>query len=172
MVNQIDSPEQYPDSPIDIDTSSTRLTFDQVKTLVEQNNNTGKLRDTVQVSTELLLCQIWKESGFNPTAKNPGSTATGLMQITEGAVVDVNKNTPHGVHFEHTEMTDPQKNVACATYYLGLKIRQAKKDIKKALEHYGTGIGYADNILICESCLRGGSTNPKTCLTPIHPILP
>ena len=139
-----------------------KLTYTEVKALVDANNKCA------DVSSELLVCLIWKESGFNPAAKNPGSTATGLMQMTVAAVQDVNHNTPVGVHFEHSDMTDPAKNVQCGTYYVCLRIKRAGGDVKKGLEGFGTGPGYADNILVCETCLQGGPGDPQSCLDPIH----
>jgi hypothetical protein len=137
------------------------LTFEQVKSHVESNNNST-------VSAELLICMIWKESGFDPTQKNSASSATGLMQMTKGAVEQVNKSTPKGIHFTHGEMTDPAKNIACGTYYLSIRIEWAKGDIKKGLEGYGTGAGYADNIQECETCLQKNPNDPNSCLLEIH----
>ena len=42
------------------------------------------------------------------------------MQMTQGAVTMVNHNTPKGVHYEHSEMKDPEKNIQCETYYLDI----------------------------------------------------
>jgi soluble lytic murein transglycosylase-like protein len=119
------------------------------------------------LSTELLLCLIWKESSFDPSLKSSGSTATGLMQVTKPAVNDVNRNTPKGIHFKHAEMTDPAKNIDCGTRYLQMRIDRAG-DTKKGLEGFGTGSGYADNILVCETCLKGKSANEDACLHAIH----
>ncbi|MDQ3930353.1 MAG: lytic transglycosylase domain-containing protein, partial [Chloroflexota bacterium] len=102
-------PEAAPEAPApQQDTSkkktSTALTYDEVKQLITSNNKST-------VSTELLTCLIWKESGFDPNVKSKSSSATGLMQMTKGAVEQVNKSTPKGIHFEHSEMSDPAKNV-------------------------------------------------------------
>lgn len=143
--------------------ASSRLTRDQVETYIKANNNAS-------VSTELLLCLIWKESSFDPKTKSRSSSATGLMQVTKPAVQDVNRNTPKGVHFEHSEMTDPAKNIPCGTHYLKQRIKRAG-DVKKGLEGYGTGLGYADNILACEKCLTDRSAaqaDPDACLHAIH----
>ncbi len=142
--------------------TSSLLTFAQVQSHITSNNN-------APVSTELLLCLIWKESGFDPKLKNPSSSATGLMQVTRPAVDDVNRNTPKGVHFKHSEMTDPAKNIACGTRYLKLRIDREGGDVKKGMEGFGTGSGYADNILTCETCLQGKPSDPNTCLHAIHP---
>jgi len=136
-----------------------RLTFSKVKEHVSANNK-------CDISNEAVIALIWKESGFDPKAKNSGSTATGLMQMTIDAVQTVNNTTPSGVHFEHAEMTDPVKNIQCGTYYL--KFFRRNLEIKEALEHFGTGAGYADNILQCETCLNANPPNPQTCLNVIH----
>src|SRR5207249_635405 len=94
------------------------LSYADVRKLVDGNNKST-------LSTDLLVCLIWKESGFDPQDRNRRSSATGLMQMTNGAVQDVNRNTPKGVHFEHSEMTDPAKNIQCGTYYLQMRIDRA-----------------------------------------------
>jgi membrane-bound lytic murein transglycosylase MltF len=138
-----------------------KLTLDQVKKLVADNNKSV-------VSTELLVCLIWKESGFDPDIVNSGSTATGLMQMTVGAVADVNANTPKGVHFEHSEMKDPAKNIQCGSYYVNARIKRVNGNIAAGLNGFGTGPGYADNILTCETCLKKASPDPQKCLNAIH----
>ncbi|HYO48835.1 MAG TPA: lytic transglycosylase domain-containing protein [Chloroflexia bacterium] len=159
-------PEAAPKAPAPQDTSqkkaSTALTFDEVKQLITANNKST-------VSTELLTCLIWKESGFNPNAKSKSSSATGLMQMTKGAVEQVNKSTPKGIHFEHSEMTDSARNIDCGSRYLQIRIDWAKGDLTAGLNGYGTGAGYADSILTCETCLTKAPADPTPCLTAIHP---
>jgi len=117
----------------------------------------------------LLLCLIWKESGFDPKDKSSKSTATGLMQMTRGAVEQVNKSTPKGVHFTHSEMTNPDKNIQCGTYYLKIRTEWAGGNVTKGLEGFGTGAGYAANILTCEACAQNPKNNMEDCLKAIHP---
>lgn len=149
--------------------ANSRLTMDQVKSYITSNNQSSKIQGGVTLSTEVLLCLIWKESGFNPSDKNSSSSATGLMQMTKGAVVEVNKNTPKGTHFNHSDMTDPAKNIACGTYYLSIRIKWAQGSIEKGMEGYGTGAGYADSILECKTCLQEDPPDPNSCLIAIHP---
>lgn len=137
------------------------LTAPQVTALIASNNKSS-------ASTELLLCLIWKESGFDPAVKNSSSSATGLMQMTKGAVTQVNKSTPKGVHFEHSEMTDSAKNIECGTYYVKIRTEWAGGDLKKGLEGFGTGAGYADKILTCESCVKATPAKTDDCLKVIH----
>lgn len=140
------------------------LTEAQVRSHISGNNKST-------VSEDLLVCLIWKESGFDPndksTAKN--SSATGLMQMTKTAVGQVNKSSPKGVHFTHAQMTDPAKNIDCGTRYLQIRIDWANGSTKDGLNGFGTGTGYADNILDCETCFAGKPANPTSCLTAIHP---
>jgi uncharacterized protein DUF4157/transglycosylase-like protein with SLT domain len=139
-----------------------RLTFAEVKSYVSANNKST-------VSTDLLICLIWKESGFVPTDKNSSSSATGLMQVTKPAIADVNNNTPKGVHFTHGEMTDPAKNIACGTYYLQMRIDRAGSEAA-GVNAYGTGSGYSTNIIACEACLGKAKTDDDAtpCLEAIH----
>lgn len=90
--------------------------------------------------------------------------------VTKIAVNDVNANTPPGVHFGHSEMTDPIKNIECGSFYLGMRIKRAGGKLKEGLDGYGTGNGYAENILACEKCLLGRPTNSQDCLNQIHSI--
>jgi hypothetical protein len=140
----------------------SKLTAADVMTFIKANNKSS-------VSTELLLCLIWKESTFNPNDKSSTSTATGLMQVTTGAVKQVNKSSPKGIHFKHSEMTDSAKNIDCGTRYLQIRIDWAKGDVKAGLEGYGTGSGYADDILACETCITSAPQNTDSCLRAIHP---
>jgi soluble lytic murein transglycosylase-like protein len=139
----------------------TTHTYKQMQDLVKKHNKSR------QVSDHFVICLIWKETSFNDALKNKLSSATGLMQITKGAVEDVNKNTPKGVHFEHSEMTDPAKNIECGTYYLDLRIKWAK-DVTKGVDGYGTGAGYSKNIFSCEACIKGGKSVAQSCLNLIH----
>lgn len=133
-------------------------TFDEIKTLVGSNNK------SVDFSAEFTICLIWKESGFDPEAKNSKSSATGLMQMTKAAVDMVNKNTPKGVHYEHSEMTDPAKCIQCGTYYLDI----AKNKLAGIDSSYGTGPGYSTSIVACEACLKKASEHDMACLHKIH----
>jgi Domain of unknown function (DUF4157)/Transglycosylase SLT domain len=137
--------------------------FDEIQTLVAANNQST-------LSTEILTCQIWKESGFVHDQKNKSSSATGLMQMTKAAVDTVNNNTPKGVHFTHGEMTDPSKNIECATYYIKILMKTRNLSETDALNSFGTGAGYSDNLVVCETCLKDATDEAaKTaCLHAIH----
>lgn len=152
-----------PDRIGELEPFSAPLSYDQVVAHIGKNNKCDV------VSTELLTALIWKESGFVADAKSATTSATGLMQMTKDAVKDVNANTPPGVHYTHAEMTDPEKNIQCGSYYLGMRIKRAGGDVEKGLDGFGTGTGYAKNILACETCLKAGPAKPQDCLNAIHP---
>jgi soluble lytic murein transglycosylase-like protein len=141
---------------------NSKLTLAQVKVLVDSNNNSS-------LTTELITCLIWKESGFEPKAKNKSSSATGLMQMTKTAVTEVNRNAPKGTHFEHSEMTDSAKNISCGTYYLKILLKRNQNNCTAALNKFGTGAGYSDDIEECETCMLGKAEDKQEpCLTAIH----
>jgi hypothetical protein len=140
----------------------SKLTFEQVKSLVEANNASNQ-------PTERIVCLIWKESDFKPTERTrPPNTATGLMQVNKPTVQDFNRSQPKGVHCDFSKMTDPAQNIRCGSLILQAKIDQAKGDNTKGLNNYGTGSGYADNILECESCLKAKQETEQACLEKIH----
>ena len=142
------------------DSTANILSLASVQALVAANNK------STAFSNELVVCQAWKESSFDAAAAN--GTHLGLMQISPAAVADVNHNTPTGIHFEHSEMTDPARNIQCGTYYLQILYGRFGSSVKKALEHFGTGPGYADNILTCETCSQSNNSNTQDCLNSIH----
>ena len=141
------------------------LGFSEVKTLVAANNKSQTLSD------EFVVCMIWKECGFRPRAEDTGSTtARGMMQMTKGAVHDVNANyRASGAKYTLEDMDDNAKNVACATLYLDLRIRWAGGDVAKGVNGYGTGSGYSTNITACEACLKASPGIGMDCLKRIHP---
>lgn len=138
-----------------------KKTYDQMKQLIKTHNN------STDYSDELVMAICWKESSFDDAAASSSSTATGLMQMTKAAVDTVNNNTPAGVRFMHAEMKDANRNVECGTYYLQILLKIWPNKIT-ALEHYGTGTGYAANLLTCETCLKNNPTKWKDCLNSIH----
>lgn len=146
----------------------------QVFTTIQQwvaSNNRSKHH-----SNELVIALIWKESGFDEASKNSKSTATGLMQMTIPAVDDVNRSTPQGTHYSFADMLDGPKNIQCGTYYLDMIFHRSGDDMVKGLDRFGTGTGYATNILAAEKCLKRAKgsnklidpTLAKACLFRIH----
>lgn len=133
-------------------------TFDEMAKLVKGNNKSKLFSD------EFVICLIWKESGFRPTIKNQKTSATGLMQLTVAAVKMVNDCSPRGVHFEHSDMTDAEKNIQCGTYYLDI----AKTKLNGVDKSFGTGAGYSKSICVCEKSLRADGAHPQVALHKIH----
>lgn len=134
------------------------MKFDDMKQLVHENNRSKEFSD------EYVICLIWKETSFSAAAKNGKTSATGLMQLTKGAVEMVNRCTPADVHFEHADMTDPVKNIQCGTYYLDI----AKNKLGGVDMSYGTGPGYSKSILACEISLKSDGNHPLVALHKIH----
>jgi hypothetical protein len=138
------------------------LSYKQVHDLVMANNQSKTF------STELLICQIWKESGFNPNALK--GSHRGLMQISPDAIDYVNNNTPSGVHFTWEQMFDAAINIQCGTWYLRKRQEHEHTDVQETLNRFGTGTGYANNIITCEACLQARPGAPQTCLNAIHQL--
>lgn len=135
------------------------LSLAEAKQLVQENNKSKKL------SNELVLCLIWKESNFCPQKKSKTSSATGLTQMTKGAVAEVNKTG--GEQFSHSDMTDGGSALRSGTRYMDLRVKWAGGNVSKGLNGYGTGAGYSDNITQCEACIQGGGAE-QSCLNKIH----
>jgi soluble lytic murein transglycosylase-like protein len=144
--------------------------FATIETLVKANNRSAS------ISNELVISIIWKESGFDDASRNANSTATGFMQMTHPAVDDVNANTPAGIHYQYEDMLDGAKNIQCGTYYLDMMVKRAGGDLTAGLNHYGTGPGYATNLLTAAAALQAAKTSTgqidpaqaKACLAQIH----
>jgi len=120
-----------------------KLSFDEIAKLVSDNNNTSN------ISNELIICLIYKESSFNPDAKARTSSASGLMQLTKAIAAEF------GV--EYSTFTDPATNVANGIRYLNRRVNWknwGNGSIRDGLAGYGEGYAYADSILECEECLK------------------
>ncbi len=127
-------------------------------------------------SNELVLCLIWKETNFDPSFYAPSTGATGLMQMTPGALKDVNDRQSN-FHFESSHMYDVGSNLHAGTMYLDIRLKVFHGDIPTTLDHFGTGYPYSVNILKCEKCLKKQKEdakknkvcpNPCDCLNKIH----
>ena len=134
------------------------MTYEEMTILVNENNK------STMFSNEFVVCLIWKETNFDSDAKNNKTSATGLMQLTEGAVEMVNKITPKGIHFEHSEMLDAARNIQCGTYYLDI----AQTKLAGIDTSFGTGAGYSKSILVCEKCLKENKEHYMAALHKIH----
>ena len=135
------------------------LTFDEIKKLVGENNQASGIRD------RLFVCLIWKESGFDPTVKNSGSSATGLMQLTKGAIVEVNR--VRKTSYDHSDMVNAALNIEVGTTYIDILTKRNQDNLEKALNKFGTGSGYSNSIIACSKCM-GDMSHPWTCLHKVH----
>ncbi|MEK6285838.1 MAG: FG-GAP-like repeat-containing protein [Acidobacteriota bacterium] len=130
------------------------LSFDAVLQLVKDNN---QARDA-GVDDATVVCQAYKESRFIPTAR--AGSHRGLLQIgptaaKAGGLGNGQFSAPKNPAF-FNGIQDPAQNIRTGTSYLGLRIGQAGGDLTKGLEGYGTGSGYADNIVGCASWVNIG----------------
>lgn len=143
---------------------ATPITLEKIKSIVANNNNSP-------FTDNLIVSICWMESSFIENATNSSSSATGLMMMTKAAIDTVNKNTPSGTHFKHTEMTTADRAVAAGTWYLKVIYDHwGNRDKHKTLKNYGTGTDtYANKISASETCMQT-STNHMACLKKeIHP---
>lgn len=136
------------------------LTLEEAKQMVKENNRSKHFSD------ELVLCLIWKETNFCQKKKASTSSATGLTQMTKGAVTDVN-NTG-GEQFTHDQMTDGPTAIRAGTRYLDLRRKWTGGNETKALNGYGTGAGYSDSLTTCEACVKNSPASTQSCLNKIH----
>jgi RHS repeat-associated protein len=125
--------------------------YKDMVSLISKNNLSGQ-------SDQLITCIAFKESGFNAEAKNPDSSASGLMQITRAAAIDIRptlSRTEIDKIFEPGgKIFDANYNVATGSAYLGVLMDRKKMDLSKALAAYGTGEEYAKKVLDCEAGLK------------------
>jgi soluble lytic murein transglycosylase-like protein len=68
------------------------------------------------VRPELVDSIIARESGYDPLARNPASSARGLMQVTRAAAQDVGA--------DWHRLDDPALNIEAGTAYLAMMIRR------------------------------------------------
>jgi RHS repeat-associated protein len=135
------------------------MSLEDVQRMVHGHNASG-------LSDALVVCIIWKESNFDPNAVN--GSAQGLMQFQPPATQDVGGCA--------CDRNDPNENVVMGTTYLKVVTKRNKGNVAKALDHFGDGPGYANNVLDCEKCLLSCSSkepfeqgrNALTCLHLIH----
>lgn len=142
-----------------------KLTFEEVYSYASSYN----LSDNF--SAELLTCMAWKESTFDPDENTSG--ALGLLQVRNIAIKDLNdqKETRGYVFNYDASLYDPAMNMEAGSAYLQLIYKRYRKgDVKGSLDFYGTGPGYSDNILACETCLKEDPCHPEKALGKIKPV--
>jgi hypothetical protein len=89
------------------------------------------------VDPAIFMAMIEKESNWNPNAKSPKSTASGLGQLIAGTAKDM------GV----TNVFDPYQNLEGSASYLAQLLNLTHKNYANALAFYGEGPSYAADIL-------------------------
>lgn len=137
--------------------ASNRLDYHGMEVTVAANNKSGQ-------SDELIIAQAYKESRFDPSAKNSKSSATGLLQMTKGAVAEVNR--VNKTSYAHADMTNAAQNIEVGTQYLKICIDR-KKSVSAGLDYYGTGPGYSTKILDAEKALKAHPADPMAELIRI-----
>ncbi|OGH08156.1 MAG: hypothetical protein A2W22_06240 [Candidatus Levybacteria bacterium RBG_16_35_11] len=141
------------------------LSYEEVSGLVMANNLSGQ-------SDAMIVCICWKESSFDPMAQV--GTHRGLMQIYRDALSDVNRI--YKLNIDYSSLYGAATNIKVGSLYLGLRIQWAGGNVTNGLNGYGTGVGYATNILECEKCIKDNPSECQACpskcekcLNLIHP---
>jgi hypothetical protein len=125
------------------------MSCSDITSTIKNNNQSG-------LDPDIIKCIAYKESGFNPTSLNRSSSATGLMQMTDGATADAGGDP--------SMMGNAGYNIYYGSKYVGMRVRQAHGDITKGLDGYGTGPGYGKAIQDCADCLKNKGNCNEDCL--------
>ena len=142
---------------------SDRFLFEAVLALmfISQHN---EARDA-GASDEVILCQVYKESRFNHLAR--AGSHRGLLQVNPIAAGEAGLGNGQGMGLSDEELAtvnpdyinniyDAAQNIRVGTRYLAIRIKRAGGSLRKGLEGYGTGPGYANNILKCADLIKQG----------------
>lgn len=90
------------------------------------------------VPAALIKSIMATESAFNPYAKNPNSSASGLMQLVKGTAEWMSQK--FNIAFDWTtQRYDPAKNVQLGTAYLADQLNRFGGDIPKTIAAYYSG---------------------------------
>jgi hypothetical protein len=137
----------------------------EIRNLIVANNQSS-------LSTELILCIIYKESTFNPNAtRNDRGSAKGFMGVTDASA--------EWVGYKSSNMLKPEDNIKAGTKLLNRFVTWkafGNGDVPKGLGIYGTGNKetpiYSKQILDCEECLKKKCSeecdNHDDCYKPLH----
>jgi hypothetical protein len=141
--------------------------YKDMVSLISKNNLSGQ-------SEQLITCIAFRESEFNAEAKNQKSSASGLMQITRAAAIDVHPTLSAAeidkIFAPGGKIFDADYNIATGSAYLGILMDRKNMDLSKALAAYGTGEEYAKKILDCETGLKAlkPGDDPYEVLRRVH----
>jgi hypothetical protein len=135
-----------------------QYTYAQIQALVAANNNSGQ-------SDDLIIAMAWKESSFEPGNQNSSSSAGGLLGVTSGVITELERE---GLWSRSFNVYDPAQNISAGSQYLAVRIQWAGGNVTQGLDGYGTGSGYATDILKAATDLQ---SNPsiQTLQQDIHP---
>jgi soluble lytic murein transglycosylase-like protein len=97
----------------------------------------SKWSNIFDVPFNLIKAIIAKESTFNPDAKNPSSTATGLMQLLRGTAAWMSGGAS-------VDLKDPNTNISLGTKYLSILMKKNKGDLEHSIADYYAGTAYKD----------------------------
>ena len=98
----------------------------------------GQFSGIYNVPVALVKAIMSVESGGNPYAKNPDSSASGLMQVIHGTW-DYVANTFNIATDWTKDRFDPTKNIQVGTAYLGQQLNRYNGDIPSAIAAYYSG---------------------------------
>ncbi len=102
----------------------------------EYDSIISKWSSVFNVPFALIKSIIRVESNFNPKARNPGSSATGLMQIISG--------TWNWLTGGSGDPTKPDDNIAAGAKYLSVNLKRTGGDLEHTVANYYAGTAYRD----------------------------
>lgn len=127
-------------------------------TVLPTGGRLAKAREVSKIENLIMLVIAYKESKFDPTVKNPTSTATGLFQIRKPTADDIqdriwpkfinpdNPIVPAGKRLADMR-TEAIPSAQAAYVYLLDRIAAAGNSLTEGLNNFGTGKGYSDKIM-------------------------
>ena len=104
------------------------------------------------VPPSLALSLAQHESGFDPLAKNPGSSAAGVMQLTAATQQTYGVSNPF----------DPVQNITAGVTFLRQMLTKYNGDQSLALLAYAWGPGNVDSWLSTGTGRNGAPLNPES----------
>lgn len=134
------------------------LSYDEIAMLVHGNN-------LAPVDDSVIIAMAYMESRFNADEKTPGgsSTATGLMQINDGAIKQIQHVYPPSV-WRGLSRAHPSDAIQLATLYLRYLIDRSGS-VEQGLFRYGDQTKtYVPKVLAASDALRNQPVDPLQVL--------